>query len=134
MKEFDTNKKCIFVCEDEPAITKVYQRVINGLGYTVDISENGNIAREMLGEKDYELIFLDIRTPGMNGDELYRWLKEKYPLKAGKAVFATGDTVSGSTQAFLEASGRPFLPKPFTPSELRTIIDKTLRQTNQDGI
>lgn len=127
MKEFDTNKKCIFVCEDEPAITEVFQRVVTGLGFTVNTASNGNLARAMLGEKEYELIFLDIRTPGMTGDELFNWLKEKYPLKAKKVIFATGDTMSGDTQAFLEASGRPFLPKPFTPSELRTIIDKTLR-------
>jgi CheY-like chemotaxis protein len=134
MKEFDTNKKCILVCEDEPAITEVFQRVITGFGFKFEAASDGKLAREMLGEKEYELIFLDIRTPGMTGNELFNWLKEKYPLKAERVIFSTGDTMSGNTQAFLEESGRPFLPKPFTPSELRTIIGKTLRQTNQDGI
>ena len=125
----DLSKKSVLVVEDEPAITRVFQRVLKGMGFTVDAAANGVTAQGMLEHHDYDLIIFDIRTPQMNGKELFLWLKNKYPGKADKVVFTSGDTVSGNTQSFLEQSGRPFIPKPFTPDELRTVVNKTLKLT-----
>jgi CheY-like chemotaxis protein len=126
MENPDVEKRHIFVCEDEPTIAKIFQRVLGDMGFDMETASDGLIAREMLDKNEYDLIFLDIRTPVLAGDELYRWLVGKYPIKAKKVIFSTGDTGSGNTQIFIEDSGRPFLPKPFTPSELRIIIEKTL--------
>jgi CheY-like chemotaxis protein len=123
----------VFICEDEPAIAKIFQRVLGDMGFGVELASNGLVAREMLDKNEYDLIFLDIRMPVMTGDELYIWLTGKYPLKARKVVFSTGDTGSGNTQIFIEASGRPFLPKPFTPGELRAVIEKCLGKINYDS-
>jgi DNA-binding response OmpR family regulator len=65
----------------------------------------------------------------MNGMELYLWLEEKHPKLASRVIFTTGDVMGGGdTQIFLEQVARPFLPKPFTPDELRAILRETLRQ------
>jgi len=124
----DLSKKRSFVLEDEPSITRVLQRVLKGMGFTVDAAANGLIAQGMLEHQDYDLIIFDLRTPQMNGKELFLWLRDKYPEKAEKVVFTSGDTVSGNTQSFLEQSGRPFIPKPFTPDELRTVVNQTLER------
>ena len=84
--------------------------------------------RKMLREKDYDLCLIDIRTPVMNGKQLYQCIQEKHPKLIDKVIFTTGDVTSGDTQSFLELTGRPFLLKPFTPDELRTIVRETLRQ------
>lgn len=128
MENPNVSKKRILVMEDEPAITVVFQRVLNGMGFTVDKAANGVIAQEMLEHNDYDLIIFDIGTPQMNGKELYLWLKDKYPEKADNVVFTSGDTMSGNTQSFLEQSERPFIPKPFTPNELRTVVNHTLER------
>jgi DNA-binding response OmpR family regulator len=67
----------------------------------------------------------------MNGMELYLWLEEKHPKLASRVIFTTGDVMSGDTQSFLEQAARPFLPKPFTPDELRAILRETLRQISE---
>jgi DNA-binding response OmpR family regulator len=67
----------------------------------------------------------------MNGMELYLWLEEKHPKLASRVIFTTGDVMSGDTQSFLEQAARPFLPKPFTPDELRAILRETLRQVSE---
>jgi DNA-binding response OmpR family regulator len=123
--------KKILVIEDEPAISQICRRVLAKDGFEVDTAINGEVAREMLGEGDYTLILIDIRTPVMNGKEFYQCLEGKYPGLVGSVVFTTGDVISGTTKDFLEKSGRPFLPKPFTPDELKTIIRETLRQAEE---
>ena len=85
----------------------------------------------MLGEKDYDLCLIDIRTPVMNGKELYQWLKEKHPQLARRVIFTTGDVMGGDTQSFLEQAARPFLPKPFAPDDIKAIVRKTLKEVGK---
>jgi len=122
MKNSSAGLRRILVVEDEPAIGSVCQRVLTDEGFEVDIAVNGKVAQDMIREKRYDLCLLDIRTPTMNGKELYQWLKEKHPQLATGVIFTTGDVMGGDIQGFLEQATRPFLPKPFTPDELRTAV------------
>ena len=128
MKNSGAGTKSILVVEDEPVICEICIRVLTSEGLKVDIAANGELAEAKLQESRYDLILIDIRTPIMNGKELYQWINEKYPELVSRVIFTTGDVMGGDTQSFLETAGRPFLPKPFTPDDLRTIVRETLRQ------
>jgi len=104
------------------------QRVLTREGFEVDIAVNGKLAQDMIGKKQYHICLIDIRTPKMNGTELYHWLQKKYPQVANQVVFTTGSVLDEKTMAFIEQSGRPFLPKPFTPKELIAIVEEALKQ------
>ena len=82
----------------------------------------------MLEEQDYELCLIDIRTPVLDGKQLYEIIAGKNKKLTKGVIFTTGDMADRYTLSFLEVSGRPFLPKPFTPDELKTIVHETLRQ------
>jgi len=127
MNDFSAGVKRILVVEDEPAISDVCRRVLTGEGFEVDIAVNGEVALDMIEEEQYDLCLIDVRTPTMNGKELYLWLEEKHPELAGGALFTTGDVMAGDTQSFLEQAARPFLPKPFTPEELKAIVRQALK-------
>ncbi len=120
--------KKILVVEDEPGICQVCRRVLTGEGYEVDIAVNGRVAQDMIEEKLYDLCLIDIRTPKMNGIELYQWLQKKYPQLTSRVIFTTGSVMGGDTITFVEQTGRPFLPKPFTPNELKAIVQEALKQ------
>lgn len=64
----------------------------------------------------------------MNGKQLYQVIVEKHQKLVGGVIFTTGDMLDEYIKHFLEVAGRPFLPKPFTPDELKTIVRETLRQ------
>ena len=130
MKTPDSSSvKTILVVEDEPAISGLCLRVLlPGEGYKVDVAVNGRVAQDMIEEKQYDLCLIDIRTPKMNGQELYQWLEKKYPQLTSRVIFTTGDVTGGDTKSFLEQAGRPFLPKPFTPAELKAIVQEALKQ------
>ncbi len=128
MKNSGAEVKRILVVEDEPVICEICIRVLTGEGFEVGIAANGKLAEAKLQENRYDLILIDIRTPVMNGEELYHLINKKYPEMVSRVIFTTGDVMEAGIQYFLEMTGRPFLPKPFTPDELRTIIRETLRQ------
>lgn len=126
MKQPKGESKRILVVEDEPAICQVCLRTLTAEGYDVDIAVNGAIAEKMLGETDYDLCLVDIRTPVMNGNELYQQILDKHPDFAGKVIFTTGDVLDEKLTSLLNGSKRPYLPKPFTPDELRSIVKEAL--------
>jgi CheY-like chemotaxis protein len=122
MGQANISRKNILVVEDEPVIAKVCARTLSAEGFQVEIVDNGKAALEVLKEKEFDLCLIDIRTPQMNGTELYHHLKEKYPEMVNKVIFTTGDVLSAYIKAFLEKANRPYLTKPFTPDELRAIV------------
>ena len=125
------NTKTVLVVEDEPSISKLCERVLTGEGFEVDIAVNGKFAqdiiRDLADKTRYQLCILDIRTPEMNGMELYDWMKDDNPQLASTVIFTTGSVMQEDILNFIEQSGRPYLPKPFTPVELRTVVRDALK-------
>jgi len=104
------------------------QRVLAREGFEAEIAVNGTLAQEMIEKKQYHICLIDIRTPRMSGAELYQWLQKNYPQVANQVIFTTGSLIDEETTAFIRQSGRPFLPKPFTPNELTAIVKEALKQ------
>ena len=124
-------KKRILVVEDEPVISNVCVRVLTDEGFNVDIAVNGQVAEDMIEKQRYDLCLIDIRTPVMNGKELFQYLGERHPNLTSRVVFTTGDMIAGDTQDFLKGTGRPFLSKPFAPGELRTAVKEALGEIEE---
>ena len=128
MKNMGATATRILVVEDEPVISRVCIQTLTGEGFEVDIAANGTVAKGVLGQRGYDLVLIDIRTPVMNGKQLYLYMNEKHPELVDGAIFTTRDVMEGDTSGFLEQSGRLFLPKPFSPDELKTIVREALRR------
>ena len=120
--------KVILVVDDEPSIRQVCSQVLAREGYQVDIATNSKIAQEILEMRKYDLCLIDIRTPAMNGFELFHWLEDNHPEQAECVIFTSGDTYSRETEDNLQQSGRDFLPKPFTTEELKMIVNKFFKE------
>lgn len=122
------DKKRILVVEDEPVISNICLRVLTDEGFEVDIAVNGRVAEDMIEKSCYDLCLIDIRTPVMNGKQLYRSIIEKHPELGSRVIFTTGDVLGGDTKNFLEQSDRLFLPKPFAPDELKAVVREALNR------
>jgi len=132
MKNSSAGLKRILVVEDEPAIGDVCRRVLTDEGFEVDIAVNGKVAQDMIREKRYDIFLIDIRMPEMDGKELYQWLQERHTQLASRVIFTTGSVLGKDTEAFIEQTGRPLLPKPFTPDEIKAILRETLKEVEND--
>jgi len=124
-------KKRILLVEDEPAIATLCRSVLTGEGFEVDIAPNGRKAQDMIEEGEYRLCLIDIMMPKMSGQELYEWLERKHPRMAGLVIFTTGSVIDEEIMAFISGTGRPFLPKPFLPDQLREMVKEAMQQTGE---
>jgi DNA-binding response OmpR family regulator len=117
-------QKRSLVVEDEPSIARMCIRALGAEGFEVDVASDGKAAQARLSIEGniYDLCLIDIRTPGMNGIELYQYLKETGSEMTNRVIFTTGDIINDEIKAFLKETGQPFLPKPFTLDEFRSVI------------
>jgi DNA-binding NtrC family response regulator len=122
----------VLVVEDEPVISRICQRTLKADGFDVDIAFNGIEAKVMADKKNYDLCLTDIRTPQMNGIELFEYLELKHPRLAERTIFTTGDVLNSDISIFLKKVKKPFLAKPFTPDELRNIISEMFEKQKEE--
>ncbi|HSD32417.1 MAG TPA: ATP-binding protein, partial [Gemmatimonadales bacterium] len=112
----------VLVVDDEPHILHYMRATLESWGHTVEVASDGTEAVERALVTPFDVIICDLRMPRLGGREMYHNLERAHPDIARKVIFATGDTVRGDTLQFLETLGRPFLHKPFTLAELRTVL------------
>ena len=112
----------VLVVDDEPHILHYMRATLESWGHTVEVASDGTEAVERALVIPFDVIICDLRMPRLGGREMYNDLARQFPDIARKVIFATGDTVRGDTLQFLEQLGRPFLHKPFTLAELRTVL------------
>jgi two-component system NtrC family sensor kinase len=112
----------ILVVDDEPHILHYMRATLESWGHSVEVSSDGADALERAAAGPFDAIICDLRMPRLGGREVYHGLQARHPAVAQRIVFATGDTVRGDTLRFLESLGRPYLHKPFTLAELRTVL------------
>jgi two-component system NtrC family sensor kinase len=96
------------------------------MGYRTDSASDAESALTKLAKNDYDLCIIDLKLTRISGRRLYEIMKERYSPLAEKVMFITGDTVTPSTQSFLDSTGRPYLTKPFNPKAAAEFVEKIL--------
>ncbi len=118
----------ILVVDDEPEIRELLSMVLSKEGYEVETTGNAVDVLEKLKGKQFDLILLDIKIPGMSGIDLYRHLEETTPSTAKNIIFITGDVIGANTRDFLAKVEAPYITKPFNIRQLKEDIDHILRK------
>ena len=104
----------VLVVDDDPVVGKSFDRVLSPRGYAVITAENGQEALNKLSAENYDVVFTDIRMPGMNGLEVAERVKASQPWLP--VVIVTGYGTEAN-EARAEAAGvSGFLHKPLSPA------------------
>ena len=115
----------ILVAEDVPANQLLMEVLLKKLGFAVDIAANGVEAVDKCKETKYELIFMDIQMPQMNGYDATIRLREsgfEMPI-----IALTANAMKGDDQKCLDAGCTDYLPKPVDFSKLSEMINRYIK-------
>jgi two-component system phosphate regulon sensor histidine kinase PhoR len=117
----------ILVVDDEARIREGCRIILSDLGFDVAIAENGQKGLEMIEERHFDIILLDLMMPVISGfDVLYR-VHDLHPDTV--VIVITGyATIEHSVEA-MKKGAFDFIPKPFDPNQLRAVVGKALKYT-----
>jgi len=119
-------KAKILVVDDEPSTLEFLSRILTNEGHELETVSNAAEALEMIKNKRYSLILLDIKMPGASGIELYRRVQRIALSLAKRVMFITGDIMGAHTEAFLSRTKAPYITKPFDVNQLKKRIERFL--------
>jgi len=86
VEKVDGMQKKILVVDDEKMIRDMLEKALNREGYEVICAESAEEALEVLKKTTAQVMFLDLKLPGMNGLDLCREIRELYPLSIAYAI------------------------------------------------
>ena len=116
----------ILVVDDELIVRESLVGWMKRAGHNVDAASGGHQALEMIGRKEYDLVFLDIRMPDLSGLDALKNIKMVSPhiLVVMITAYATVETALEA----MKSGADDFLIKPFDPEQLKLLIEKLLNQ------
>jgi two-component system NtrC family sensor kinase len=115
-------QSAILVVDDEAEIRDALAEILSGAQHRVVTASSGRDALQRMALQHFDAILTDIRMPDLDGRALYQEIEKRWPGRARRVVFVTGDTLASALREFVSSSGRPVIEKPFLPSEVRRVI------------
>lgn len=122
----------ILLAEDNVTNQQVALRFLSRMGFRADVAANGLEVLEALRRQDYDLVFLDVQMPEMDGFETARridadWPPEKRPYLVAMTAYA----LQGDRQRCMDAGMDDYIPKPLQVKDLMRVLLKTASRADE---
>lgn len=113
----------ILIVDDVEQIRSFLRVLLLKMGFLrVETSSSSNDVLERLRRKSYDLIFLDINLPGLDGLEILKLLKAKYPNT--KVIMCSGNHTAENVKEAVTSGAIGFLAKPILPASVTNLFDR----------
>jgi DNA-binding NtrC family response regulator len=110
----------ILVVDDELNICQSCQKILTKSNYEVQYALNGYNALKMMEAEPFDIVITDLKMSSLGGMEVLNRVKEAYPDTP--VIVITGFASVSSAIEVMKMGATDYLPKPFTPDELRAIV------------
>ncbi len=117
----------ILIVDDEEKICRNCVKILSKLEYKVEYALNGYDALEKLDAEPCDLVITDLKMSSLGGMEVLRRVKETYPDIV--VIVITGYSTVSSAVEVMKMGAFDYLPKPFTPHELRAVVLQALAES-----
>ena len=122
----------ILLCDDNLINQKVASRVLGQMGYSAKVAGNGVEALSAIDSAPYDMVFMDVMMPEMDGLEATRQIRQRQKDRANhpnyKAqmiiVAMTASAMPGDREKCLESGMDDYLSKPVRPEDVRAVIER----------
>lgn len=116
----------VLVVDDDPVVGQSFNRVLSRKGYAVITAANGDEALAKLQSEQYDVVFTDLRMPGMDGLEVAEQVKARQPWTP--VVIVTGYGSQPSEDRARAVGVSEFLHKPLSPEMIEDSAAKAMAQ------
>jgi CheY-like chemotaxis protein len=116
----------VLVIDDDAVVGRSFDRVLSAKGYKVSTALSGEEALETMKQEDFDIVFTDIKMPGMDGLEVTERIKARCPWTPVVVITGYGTEANEARASVLGASG--FVRKPLTPEIIESITLKTMHE------
>lgn len=114
----------ILLADDNPANQKVLQYMLERLGHRVTVVSSGITAVTACAAADFDLVFMDMMMPGMDGPSAARVIREAEGGRRRVPIIAvTANVERQDERRCVEAGMDAFLTKPFTLDQIRSTVE-----------
>jgi len=120
----DEKIRHILIIDDEIAICKNCVKILSGPDLEVSFATNGYDALHMMAEQRFNVVITDLKMSRIGGMEVLNQIKERYSETA--VIVMTGYASVSSAVEVMKMGAFDYLPKPFTPHELRAVTYQAL--------
>lgn len=116
--------KKILLAEDSLATQKFVSYMLRSRGHQVEVCADGIEALQRYSENSFDLVILDIMMPRMSGLDVLREIRAQYPDRKTPVILLTSEKKQEDQQRGLELGANHYLPKPFQPNDLLSLVEK----------
>ncbi|NLO21264.1 MAG: response regulator [Syntrophomonadaceae bacterium] len=126
----DTKGVRVLLVDDNEINQQVGQEIMEHMGLQVDIAANGLEALEALEENVYDLVFMDVQMPFMDGYEATRRIRRDSRWRNLPVIAITAHALSTDREKSLQAGMNDQVNKPIDPDELKRVIAKYTKNSS----
>jgi DNA-binding NtrC family response regulator len=119
-------KPQVLVIDDDAVVGRSFDRVLSDKGYQVDTALSGEEGLKDIDTTNYDVVFTDIKMPGMDGIEVAERIRAKCPWTPVVVITGYGTTENEAKASVLGVRG--FVRKPLTPEIIENITLKAMEQ------
>src|SRR3972149_2119417 len=116
----------VLIIDDEEIVLDVCREILEGHNYTVATAPDGAQGLRLVGEFQPDVVFVDLKMPGLSGFEVLERLRTRDPSIV--PIVITGYATLASAVEAMQKGAYDFVPKPFTPEEFRLITQRGLEK------
>ncbi len=114
----------VLVAEDNPINRRVARSVLSRFGCVTEIAENGEQAVQMALANEYDMIFMDVQMPVVNGFDATRRIREQEAGRRTPITAMTAYAMEGDKERCLEAGMDDFLSKPIKLDQVERVLSR----------
>jgi len=121
----------ILVVDDEINICRSVEKILTKIGLRIRTAVNGQDALRLLESEPFDVVLTDLKMSRLGGMEVLRRAKELNPLMP--VIVMTGYASVSSAVEVMKLGAVDYLPKPFTPDEIRAVVRQALSARPSSG-
>ncbi|MFN3743422.1 MAG: response regulator [Hyphomicrobiaceae bacterium] len=114
----------VLLAEDNEPNQRVAKAILRGAGYSIDIASNGHKAIELVHQKPYDVVLMDVNMPAMDGLEATQVIRKTEAGRSLPIIGLTASVMDGDRQRCLEAGMNDHLAKPIDWDSLIALLNR----------